>query len=86
MPAVDDIAGRDRWDPPDLSDVVALAAAPDTGTFAGRTMHVGDVARRYGFTDLDGHQPGAFHASESPLSLARRLDALAQPAAFERKV
>ncbi len=39
--------------------VVALAAAPhdDAMTFTGRTMDVADLARHYGFTDLDGTQP-----------------------------
>ena len=37
--------------------VVALAADPDSLRFTGRTMDVADLARTYGFTDLDGTQP-----------------------------
>ena len=37
--------------------VVALAADPDALRFTGRTMDVADLARSYGFTDLDGTQP-----------------------------
>jgi NAD(P)-dependent dehydrogenase (short-subunit alcohol dehydrogenase family) len=34
--------------------VVALAADPDVATKSGRVLLVGELAREYGFTDLDG--------------------------------
>ncbi len=37
--------------------VVALAADPEALRFTGRTMDVAELARTYGFTDLDGTQP-----------------------------
>jgi NAD(P)-dependent dehydrogenase (short-subunit alcohol dehydrogenase family) len=37
--------------------VAALAADPMTAAQAGLTLHVADLARRYGFTDADGTQP-----------------------------
>ena len=40
--------------------VAALAADPDVQAQAGRTLHVGDLARAYGFTDADGTQPDRF--------------------------
>ena len=40
--------------------VVALAKDPDVMTKSGRTLTAGDLAREYGFTDVDGKQPEAF--------------------------
>ena len=37
--------------------VAALAADPMAAAQAGLTLHVADLARRYGFTDADGTQP-----------------------------
>jgi NAD(P)-dependent dehydrogenase (short-subunit alcohol dehydrogenase family) len=37
--------------------VVALASDPDALRLTGRTMDVADLARTYGFTDLDGTRP-----------------------------
>ena len=37
--------------------VAALAADPDVGTKAGRVFASWDLAREYGFTDVDGAQP-----------------------------
>jgi NAD(P)-dependent dehydrogenase (short-subunit alcohol dehydrogenase family) len=37
--------------------VAALAADPDVARHAGRTLPVGDLARAYGVTDVDGTQP-----------------------------
>ncbi|MGE5672274.1 MAG: SDR family NAD(P)-dependent oxidoreductase [Mycobacterium leprae] len=37
--------------------VVALATDPDVLTRSGATVAVGDLAREYGFTDVDGRQP-----------------------------
>jgi NAD(P)-dependent dehydrogenase (short-subunit alcohol dehydrogenase family) len=37
--------------------VVALAADADVLARTGQVLGVGDLAREYGFTDVDGHQP-----------------------------
>jgi NAD(P)-dependent dehydrogenase (short-subunit alcohol dehydrogenase family) len=41
--------------------LAALAADPKVAARAGRVWHVGDLARRYGFTDADGSQPPRLH-------------------------
>ncbi|MBW4698974.1 MAG: SDR family NAD(P)-dependent oxidoreductase [Aphanocapsa lilacina HA4352-LM1] len=40
--------------------VVALAADPDILQHSGRVLVVGELARRYGFYDIDGSQPPPF--------------------------
>jgi NAD(P)-dependent dehydrogenase (short-subunit alcohol dehydrogenase family) len=40
--------------------VVALAADPRVMEKSGRVFRVGDLAREYGFTDIDGQQPPPF--------------------------
>ena len=40
--------------------VAALAADPDPMAFTGQSLFVADLARRYGFTDVDGTQPPRF--------------------------
>ncbi len=40
--------------------VVALAADPAVRQRSGRALRVGDLAREYGFSDIDGRQPPAF--------------------------
>ncbi len=40
--------------------VVALAADPQVMAKTGRVLRVGDLAREYGFTDVDGRQPPLF--------------------------
>jgi NAD(P)-dependent dehydrogenase (short-subunit alcohol dehydrogenase family) len=40
--------------------VAALAADPDLMRWTGETLTAGDLARTYGFTDVDGAQPEAF--------------------------
>ena len=40
--------------------VAALAADQDVMRHAGKTLHVADLARLYGFTDADGRQPERF--------------------------
>lgn len=40
---------------------VALANDPDAISKTGRVLRVSDLAREYGFTDIDGRQPPAFH-------------------------
>ena len=37
--------------------VAALAADPDHGRFTGQSLNSGDMAKEYGFTDLDGSRP-----------------------------
>jgi hypothetical protein len=39
---------------------VALAADPQVMAKTGRVFRVGDLAREYGFTDVDGRQPPPF--------------------------
>ncbi len=38
--------------------VAALAADPDRSRWNGRSLSSGELAKVYGFTDLDGSQPG----------------------------
>lgn len=40
--------------------VVALASDPDVARWAGQSLSSGQLARVYGFTDLDGSQPDAW--------------------------
>ena len=40
--------------------VAALAADPDVSRWNGRSLSTGELARVYGFTDLDGSQPDAW--------------------------
>lgn len=40
--------------------VAALAADADVARHAGQVLHVADLARAYGFTDVDGSRPGRF--------------------------
>jgi len=40
--------------------VAALAADPRVLERSGQVLTVGDLAREYGFTDIDGSQPAAF--------------------------
>jgi len=44
--------------------VVALATDPDLLRLSGGVYKVGELARRYGFTDLDGSQPEPFRMPE----------------------
>jgi NAD(P)-dependent dehydrogenase (short-subunit alcohol dehydrogenase family) len=47
--------------------VAALAADPRVVEKSGRVLTVGDLAREYGFTDIDGEQPPPFRISEDYL-------------------
>ena len=40
--------------------VVALAADPEVMRKSGEVLTVGQLAREYGFTDVDGRQPPPF--------------------------
>jgi NAD(P)-dependent dehydrogenase (short-subunit alcohol dehydrogenase family) len=44
--------------------VASLAADPDVMRWTGEVLTAGDLARGYGFTDLDGSQPEAFRLPE----------------------
>ncbi|MGY2047221.1 SDR family NAD(P)-dependent oxidoreductase [Methylobacterium sp. JK268] len=44
--------------------VAALAGDPDVAGQGGRTLHVADLARAYGFTDEDGSRPERYWISE----------------------
>jgi hypothetical protein len=37
-----------------LNDRIALASDPDVMSRSGQVLMVGDLAREYGFTDIDG--------------------------------
>ena len=52
-----------------------LAASEDVMTHTGEAVAVGDIARRYGFRDVDGRQPPPFRL-EGSISLARRMQRL----------
>lgn len=45
--------------------VAALAADPEAMEKSGGTHAVGDLAREYGFTDVDGSQPAAFRLPDA---------------------
>lgn len=47
--------------------VVALAADPDVMEKSGTVLTVGDLAREYGFTDVDGRQVSPFRLSDKYL-------------------
>jgi NAD(P)-dependent dehydrogenase (short-subunit alcohol dehydrogenase family) len=47
--------------------VAALAADPRVVEKSGRVLTVGDLAREYGFTDIDGEQPPPFRIPEDYL-------------------
>ena len=44
--------------------VAALAADPEALTLSGGVYTSGELALRYGFTDIDGRQPPPFHAPD----------------------
>jgi NAD(P)-dependent dehydrogenase (short-subunit alcohol dehydrogenase family) len=44
--------------------VVALVGDPKVLARSGRLLYVGDLAREYGFTDVDGSQPPRFRAGD----------------------
>jgi NAD(P)-dependent dehydrogenase (short-subunit alcohol dehydrogenase family) len=46
--------------------VVALAADPHVMARTGEALRVGDLAREYGFTDVDGRQVPAFELDAAP--------------------
>lgn len=46
--------------------IVALTGDPDVRRVSGRILYVGDLARKYGFKDVDGRQPPRFQAADQP--------------------
>jgi hypothetical protein len=46
--------------------VASLAADPEVLSRSGQLLTVGELARSYGFTDLDGRQPEPFRIPSSP--------------------
>ncbi len=55
--------------------IAALAADPGVMGLSGQRLAVGDLAARYGFTDVDGRQPPAFRL-EGRITLASRMERL----------
>jgi NAD(P)-dependent dehydrogenase (short-subunit alcohol dehydrogenase family) len=55
--------------------IAALAADPDIAAVSGERLAVGDLAQRYGFTDVDGRRPPAFKL-EGRITLAARMERL----------
>lgn len=55
--------------------IVALAADPDLMEVSGERLAVGDLAEKYGFTDVDGRRPPAFRI-EGRMTLATRMERL----------
>jgi NAD(P)-dependent dehydrogenase (short-subunit alcohol dehydrogenase family) len=53
----EELAGRTESPHYAARGVVALAGDPDALRLTGRTMDVADLARTYGFTDVDGTSP-----------------------------
>jgi NAD(P)-dependent dehydrogenase (short-subunit alcohol dehydrogenase family) len=55
--------------------VAHLCTDPELTDLSGRRLAVGDLAARYGFTDVDGRQPPAFKL-EGRMTLATRMERL----------
>lgn len=55
--------------------VAHLLADAEVKAISGTRVAVGDLADRYGFTDVDGKQPPAFHL-EGRMTLATRMERL----------
>jgi NAD(P)-dependent dehydrogenase (short-subunit alcohol dehydrogenase family) len=54
---MEELAGKTETPHYAARAMLALASDPDAITHTGQVMDVGDLADRYGFTDLDGSQP-----------------------------
>jgi NAD(P)-dependent dehydrogenase (short-subunit alcohol dehydrogenase family) len=55
--------------------VVALAADPDRSRWNGKSVSSGDLAKVYGFTDLDGSQPDAWRYVQEVQEAGKPADA-----------
>jgi NAD(P)-dependent dehydrogenase (short-subunit alcohol dehydrogenase family) len=64
--------------------IACLAADPGVSSWSGQRLAVGDLALRYGFTDVDGRQPPAFRL-EGRITLAARMERLNRVAAAGRE-
>jgi NAD(P)-dependent dehydrogenase (short-subunit alcohol dehydrogenase family) len=62
--------------------IASLAADPDVFEYSGERLAVGDLALKYGFSDVDGRQPPAFRL-EGRMTLATRMDRLNRVAASD---
>jgi NAD(P)-dependent dehydrogenase (short-subunit alcohol dehydrogenase family) len=69
LDAVDDPDALDGTESPLYTGraVVALATDPDVAAKSGGVYRVGDLAREYGFTDVDGSRPAPFDLPGPPL-------------------
>ena len=71
--------------------VRALAEDPNIMNKSGQLYTVGDLAREYGFTDIDGRQPAAFRfptastATEAPPGVRQRLSVQCRLAVMRTK-
>lgn len=54
--------------------IVALAADPNVRAKSGQMLTAGDLAREYGFTDIDGRQPEGFRLPGAVEGTAERED------------
>lgn len=45
--------------------IAALAADPDVLSRSGQVLTAGELAREYGFTDVDGSQPEPFRLAQA---------------------
>ena len=52
--------------------IVALASDPDLLKKTGNTLITGELAKEYGFTDLEGSQPERFTISDKSQGLTQR--------------
>ena len=52
--------------------IAALALDPDLLKKTGKTLITGELAKEYGFTDLDGSQPGRFTIADESKGLVQR--------------
>jgi hypothetical protein len=59
--------------------VAALAADPHVGRKAGAAFFAADLAREYGFTDVDGRTPHFWRAIDERLGALARSDAALEP-------
>ncbi|HEV7662287.1 MAG TPA: oxidoreductase, partial [Chloroflexota bacterium] len=64
--------------------IAHLALDPELMDLSGSKLAVGDLAGRYGFLDVDGRQPPAFHL-EGRMSLATRMERLNRVTAQARE-
>lgn len=55
--------------------IASLYADSEVATLSGQVLAVGDLAERYGFTDVDGRRPPAFRL-EGRMTLATRMERL----------